>query len=203
MRAKARPARLGPAQPEIEEEIAALAAEVRKLVRQRGGALPEVQEWVELILALVGESRAAAEPLAMAFDAIGAVAITDHVRALSIAPGDEAVREGLLRALDAAAGADLHTYRGAVKALRPVLDELRTVRDTKWNEELTRAFHFIRNYRAPAWPASPERKRPASLPARTRCGDVLVIAGLVLRPSQSAMLPGTQETADPALQAVP
>jgi len=203
MRTRARPARPGPKQPGIEEEIAALAVEVRELMRQRGGVLPEVKEWVELILALVGESRAAAEPLAMAFDTIGVAALTDHVQALSIVPGDEAVREGLLRALDAAARADLHAYRGAVKALRPVLDELRTVRDAKWNEELTRAFHFIRNYHAPAWPASPERKRPASLPARTRCGDVLVIAGLVLRSSQSAMLPGAQETANPVLQAVP
>ncbi len=71
----------------IEQEIAAVAAEVRELVRQRGGALPGVAEWVDLMLALVGDDGAGA--MADAFDLAGPPVMAAHVQEVRMVPAAE------------------------------------------------------------------------------------------------------------------
>jgi hypothetical protein len=101
---------------------------------------------------------------------------------MHIAPAAEPLREALLRALDCAVWADVHSYRAAVNALRPVLDELLTLRGAKWEGDISAGCRHINLYRcAHEWLSYPEGERPASIPSRPKCTDVMVIAGLALR----------------------
>jgi hypothetical protein len=163
---------------DLQHEIAALGQEVRELVRRRGGALPGEREWVCLMLALVGSYG----PKAEAFDLTGPQVIAEHVRQMHIAPAAEPLRGALLRALDCAGRADVHSYRAAVKALRPVLDELLAARGAKWHDDISAGYQFIDLYRcAYEWLSYPEGERPAYIPSRPKCTDVMVMAGLALR----------------------
>ncbi len=163
---------------DLQHEIAALGQEVRELVRRRGGALPGVKEWVCLMLALVGSYG----PKAEAFDLTGPQVIAEHVRQMHIAPAAEPLRGALLRALDCAVWADVHSYRAAVNALRPVLDELLAVRGAKWDADISGGYRHVDLYRcAHEWLSYPEGERPAYIAPRPKCADVMVIAGLALR----------------------
>jgi len=165
---------------DLQHEIAALGQEVRELVRRRGGALPGEWEWVCLMLALVGYDAAGA--MAGALDLIGPQVIGEHVREMGIAPAAEPLRGALLRALDCAGRADVHSYRAAVKALRPVLDELLAARGAKWDDDISAGYQYVDLYRcALEWLSYPEGERPASIPSRPKCTDVMVMAGLALR----------------------
>ena len=163
---------------DLQHEIAALGQEVRELVRRRGGALPGAKEWVCLMLALVGDDGA----MAKAVDLTGPQVIGEHVREMRLAPAAEPLRGGLLRALDCAVRADAHSYREAVKALQPVLDDLLTLRGAKWDDDISAGYQYIDLYRcAHEWLSYPEGERPASIPSRPKCADVMVSAGLGLR----------------------
>jgi len=165
---------------DLQREIAVLGQEVRELMRQRGGALPGVEEWVDLMLALVGDDGA--DAMADAFDLSGPQVMEEHVREMRLAPAAEPLRAGLLRVLDCAVQADAHCYRAAAKALRPVLDELLLMRGAKWEGDISAGCRHINLYRdAHEWLSYPEGERPASIPSRPKCTDVMVIAGLALR----------------------
>ena len=164
----------------LQREIAALGQEVRELVRQRAVALSGEKEWVCLMLALAGRNRAGA-----AIEAVGAPSpevLAEHVRGMRIAPEAEPLRGALLRALDCAARADVHSYRAAVKALRPVLDELLLLRGAKWDDDISAGYQYVDLYRcAYEWLSYPEGERPAYIPSRPKCTDPMVMAGLALR----------------------
>ena len=165
---------------DLQHEIAALGQEVRELVRRRGSALPDVKEWVGLMLALVGDDGGGAT--AKALDSAGPQAIGELVRQMRLAPAAEPLREALVRALDCAVRADVHSYRAAVKALRPVLDELVAARGAKWDDDISAGYQYIDLYRcAYEWLSYPEGERPAFIPSRPKWADVMVLAGLALR----------------------
>jgi hypothetical protein len=181
---------------DLHREIAALGLEVRELVRRRGSALPGVKEWVCLMLALVGREGAGAVAEA---DLIGPQLIGEHVRGMRLAPAAEPLRGALLRALDCAVRADVHSYRAAVKALRPVLDELLAARGPKWEDDISAGYRYVDLYRcAYEWLSYPEGERPSSIPSRPKCTDVMVSAGLALRcaaqdrAAAASALPGSQ-----------
>jgi hypothetical protein len=164
---------------DLQRQIAALRQEVRELVRRRGGALPDVKEWHDLMLALVGRDGAGAMAEA---DPTGPQVIGEHVREMRIAPAAEPLRACLLTALDCAVRADAHCYRAAVKALRPVLDELLAARGAKWDDDISAGYQYIDLYRcAHEWLLYPEGERPAYIASRPKGADVMVMAGLALR----------------------
>ena len=165
---------------DLQREIAALGQEVRELVRRRGAALPDVKEWVHLMLALLGNDGAGA--MAEALGLASPQVIGEHVREMRLAPAAEPLRGALLRALDCAVRADVHSYRAAAKALRPVLDELLAARGAKWDDDISAGYQYIDLYRcAREWVSYPEGERPASIPSRPKCAAVMVVAGLALR----------------------
>ncbi len=162
---------------DLPREIAALGQEVRELVRRRGGALLGAMEWGLLLLALVGREGAMAEA-----DPTGPQAIAERVREMSMAPAAEPLRGALLSALDRAAQGDRYSYRAAVKALRPVLDELLLARGAKWDDDISAGYQYLDLYRcAHEWLSYPEGERPAYIASRPKCTDVMVSAGLALR----------------------
>ncbi len=162
---------------DLHREIAALGQEVRELVRRRSGELSGAMEWALLMLALVGREGAVAEA-----DSTGPQAIAEHVRGMSLAPAAEPLRGALLRALDCAVHGDGYSYRAAVKALRPVLDDLLLVRGAKWDDGISAGYQYLDLYRcAQEWLSYPEEERPAYLPPRPKGTDVMVMAGLALR----------------------
>ena len=165
---------------DLQREIAALATEVRELVRQRIGSLPGTSKWVQVMVALTGGEEI--QTISRAFDLTGPGAIAEYVEQMRIAPGVEAVRAGLLRAVACAASGDLPSYREAVKALRPALEALLASRGAKWQEDISTAFCRVDLYRcALEWESYPEGERPAYIPPRRECTDALVLAALALR----------------------
>ena len=164
---------------DLQHQIAALGQEVRELVRTRGGGLPGEKEWVLVMLALVGYDGAGAIAEG---DLIGPRVIAEHVREIHITPEAEPLRGAMLRALDCAVRADVHSYGAAVKALRPVLDELLAARGAKWEDGISAGYRFVDLYRcAYEWLSYPEEERPAYIPSRPKCTDVMLMAGLALR----------------------
>jgi len=164
----------------LENEIAALGQEVHELVRRRTGSLPDTSKWVQVMVALTGGDEI--ETIARAFDLTGPRAIAEFVEQMHIAPGVKAVRAGLLRAVACAASGDLPSYREAVKALRPALEALLASQGEKWQSDIAAAFRRVDLYRcALEWASYPEGDRPAYIPPRRECTDVLVLAALALR----------------------
>jgi hypothetical protein len=101
---------------------------------------------------------------------------------MDITPEAEPLREGLLRALDCAARAEVHSYRAAVRALRPVLDELLAAGGAEWDDAISSGYRYVDLYRcAYEWLSYPEEERPSHIPPRPKCTDVMVEAALALR----------------------
>jgi hypothetical protein len=164
---------------DLQREIAALATEVRELVRQRTGSLPGTSKWVQVMVALTGGEEI--QTISRAFDLTGPRAIAEYVEQMRIAPAAEAVRAGLLRAVACAASGDLPSYREAVKALRPALETLLASQGEKWQSDIAAAFRRVDLYRcALEWASYPEGERPAYIPPRRECTDALVLASLAL-----------------------
>jgi len=164
----------------LENEIAALGREVHELVRRRAGSLPDAHKWVQVMVALAGVHEIV--PIAEARAPSGPRAVAERVQQMCIPPAAEPVRAGLLRAVEYAEAGDLARYRGAVKALRVALEALLASRGAKWQQDMSAAFRRVDLYRcALEWESYPEGERPAYIPPRRECTDVLVLAALALR----------------------
>ncbi len=183
---------------DLHREIAALGQEVRALVRQRGGALPGAMEWALLLLALVGREGARAEA-----DPTDPQAIAERVREMSMAPAAEPLRGALLRALDSAVQGDGYWYRAAVKALRPVLEELLATRGAEWEGDISAGYQYLDLYRcAQEWLSYPEGERPAYIASRPKDADAMVMAGLALRCAAQEVV-GRSQMRPPAASEIP
>jgi hypothetical protein len=165
---------------DLQREIAALATEVRELVRQRIGSLPGTSKWVQVMVALTGGDEI--QTISRAFDLTGPRAIAEYVERMRIAPAAEAVRAGLLRAVACAARGDLTSYRAATKALQPTVEALLALMGDKWRSDMAAAFGRVDLYRcALEWESYAETERPAYIPPRSECTDGLVLAALAVR----------------------
>ena len=164
----------------LENEIAVLGREVRELVRRRAGSLPDADKWVQVMVALADGHEIV--PIAEARGPEGPQAVAERVQQMGIPPAAEPVRAGLLRAVEYGIAGDLACYREAVKALRAALEALLATRGAKWQQDMSAAFRRVDLYRcALEWESYPEGERPAYIPPRRECTDVLVLAALALR----------------------
>ena len=158
----------------IEEEIAALATEVRELVRSRGAGLPDVQTLVDFIVAVFG--RPGGEAVAEAADSRGTGAIGEAVGELQIAPGAETLRAGVVTAFQAVGRGGFPAYRRESQALREALVALLGARANKW-----RGLPAAEEFYPPSWQSTvdPAEHVRAKVSGLTRW-QALVWAGQAL-----------------------
>jgi len=158
----------------IEEEIAALAAEVRELARTRGAGLPDLETLVEFIVAAFGHQRA--RELAQAMDSRGLGTFAEAVSTLEIAPAAQELRACAAAAFEAADHNDLPAFRRASERLREALVALLVARAGKW-QHLSAA----RDLYPPSWQSAldPVEHVRVKVPGLTRW-EVLVWSGRAL-----------------------
>jgi len=158
----------------IEEEIAALATEVRELARQRGAGLADVDTLVKFIVAVFGHQRG--KEVAEAADSRGMVAIGEAVGELQIAPAAEALRACVVTVFQAIGRGDFPTYKRESQALREALVALLEARAPKW-----RHLHGAEDIYPSAWRSAvdPVEHVRSAVPKLTRW-EVLVWAGHAL-----------------------
>lgn len=158
----------------IEEEIAALATEVRELARRRGTGLPDVGTLVGFILAAFDHQRG--EEVAMAVDSQGAAAIGEAVGELQIAPAAEALRACVVTVFRAIGRGDFPAYKRDSQALREALVALLEARAPKWQHLHAGRELYPASWRSTVDPVEHVRSAVATL---TRW-QVLVWAGQAL-----------------------
>jgi len=158
----------------IEEEIAALAAEVRELVRKRGAGLPDVQTLVGFIVAVFGRPRA--YEVAQAFEADGVGALAEAVGELQIAPAAEDLRACVVTVFRVIDSEGFPGYKRESRALREALLPLLEARAPKW-----RHLQAGRELYPPSWQGTldPVAHVRSVVPGLTRW-EVLVWAGHAL-----------------------
>ncbi len=158
----------------IAEEIAALATEVRELVRKRGAGLPDVDTLVSFIVAAFGYDRA--RELAKAADLRGTAWIGEAVGELQLAPAAETLRSCVVTTWQAVGQGDLSAFKRASQRLREALVALLEARAPKW-----RGLHAAEECYPPAWRSGvdPVEYVRSAVPKLTRW-QVLVWAGRAL-----------------------
>ena len=163
------------ARAKVEEDIAALAKEVRELRRKRGAGLPDVDTLVAFILS-VFEHPSRTEEVAGAVDDHGVGAMAEAVAELQIAPAAEALRVCVVTVFQAAGRGDYPAYQHESKALREALLALLEARAGKW-----RQLSAARDFYPPSWQSTldPIEHVRAAVPKLTRW-EVLVWAGKAL-----------------------
>jgi hypothetical protein len=173
-------AALSTARARLQGEIAALAQEVHEFVQGQPEALPDEERLALVMVALAGEERAYQLEDGDERETAGEVA--EEIRQLALPPLGEPVRAGLLTALEHAATADGRSYRSALRALQPVVDELLALRGEQWRERIGRIFGEVDLHRcALVWLSLPEDERHRYIAPQHECTDPLVMAGMLLR----------------------
>jgi len=166
--------RAKPARPGIEEEIAALAAEVRELVRSRGAGLPDVKTLADFIVAAFGYERA--REVAQGVDSRGVGMLAEAVGELQTAPAAEALGAYAVSVFRAIGREDFPAYQRESQTLREALLALLETRATKW-----RHLSAAQELYPPSWQSAldPVAHVRARVPGLTRW-ELLVWAGHAL-----------------------
>ncbi len=162
------------ARARIEEDIAALRAEVHALRRQRGAGLPDVDTLVEFIAAVFEGPRIL--EVARAADAQGLGALAEAVAGLQLAPAAEALQACVVTVFQAAGREDFPAYRRASQALREALLALLEARAPKW-----RQLQSARDLYPGSWRNAPDpAEQVRSAVAKLNRWEALVWAGQAL-----------------------
>ncbi len=177
----------------LEVEIAALGAEVRELARERGKALPTMEDWVDLCqaLALTGDDLQTADESGESEEAV----FSGFVTRAPVTPAAEPVQEALVAVVVAAVRQDRLAYFAMVRALRTPLSDLLALRAEKWAQDWNARSRFLDLYRgATSWLTGTAAPRSLPVPgdqrtaeaardcvARAKGWEVVVLAGLALR----------------------
>ncbi len=162
------------ARARIEEDIAALRAEVQALRRQRGAGLPDVDTLVEFIAAVFEGPRIL--EVARAADAQGLGALAEAVAGLQLAPAAEALQACVVTVFQAAGREDFLAYRRASHTLRQALLALLEARAPKW-----RQLQSARDLYPGSWRNAPDpAEQVRSAVAKLNRWEALVWAGQAL-----------------------